>query len=198
MLSIFLLVHFLFMHSSIAKMPTGQIQFSRSVVSNSLQPHELQHSRFPCPSPTPRPCSNSCLSSQWCHPTISFSVILFSSCFQSFPASGSFPVSQFSSGGQSIGVSASASVLPVNIQDWFPLGWTGWISSQSKGLSRVLQHHSSKASILLHSAFFVVQLSHPYMTTEKTTGQSELQLFSKEVAHVWDAPIGRSFSENGS
>ena len=138
MLSIFLLVHFLFMHSSIAKMPTGQIQFSRSVVSNSLQPHELQHSRFPCPSPTPRPCSNSCLSSQWCHPTISFSVILFSSCFQSFPASEYFLMNQFfKSDGQNIGASASASILPMNIQDWFPLGLTSLISLQSKGLSRV-------------------------------------------------------------
>ena len=154
MLSIFLLVHFLFMHSSIAKMPTGQIQFSRSVVSNSLQPHELQHSRFPCPSPTPRPCSNSCLSSQWCHPTISFSVILFSSCFQSFPASGSFPVSQFSSGGQSIGVSASASVLPVNIQDCFPLGLTGLIFLQPKGLSWIF----SNSKVHKHK-FFVAQLS---------------------------------------
>ena len=106
--------------------------------------------RLPCPSPTPRACSNSCPSSQWCHPTISSSVIPFSSCLQSFPASGSFPMSRlFASGGQSIGVSASASVLPMNIQDWFPLGLTGWISLQSKGLSRVFQHHSSEALIFL-------------------------------------------------
>ena len=98
-----------------------------SVMSYSLQPHGLQHTRFPCPSPTPEAYSNSCPLSQWCHPTISSSVIPFSSCPQSFPASGSFPVSQlFTSGGQSIGVSASASVLPMNIWDWFPLGWTGW------------------------------------------------------------------------
>ena len=137
---------------------------------NSLWPHGLQHARLPCPSPTPGACSNSCPSSQWCHPTISSSVIPFSSCPQSFPASGSFPVSQlFASGGQSIGVSASASVLPMNIQDWiFPLRWTGWISLLSKGLSRVFSSHSLKASILWNSAFFMVQLSHPYMTTGKT------------------------------
>ena len=100
-------------------------------------PHGLQHARLPCPSPTPEASSNSCPLSQWCHPTISSSVVPFSSCFQSFPASGSFQMSHFfTSGGQSIGVSASASVLPKNIQDWFPLGWTGWISLQSKGLSR--------------------------------------------------------------
>ena len=109
---------------------------SVSVMPDSLQPHELQHARPPCPSPTPGACSNSCPSSWWYHPTISSSVIPFSSCLQSFPASGSFQMSQFfSSGGQSIGVSASASVLPMNIQDWFPLGWTGWISLQSMGLS---------------------------------------------------------------
>ena len=108
-------------------------------------PMDCKHSRLPCPSPTPGACSNSCLLSQWCHPTIQSSVILFSSCLQSFPASGSFPMSQFfTSAGQSVGASASASVLPVNIQNWFPLGWTGWISLQSKGLLRVLQHHSLK------------------------------------------------------
>jgi len=116
-------------------------QFSHSVISNSLQPQGLQHARLPCPSPTPGACSNSCPSSQWCHPTISSSVIPFSSCLQSFPASGSFPMSQFfSSGGQSIGASASASVHPMNIQDWSPLGWTGLISLQSKGLSRVFSN----------------------------------------------------------
>ena len=101
------------------------VQFSRSVMSNSLRPHGLQHPKLPCPSPTPGACSNSCPSSQWCHPTISSSVVPFSSYLQFFPASGSFPISQFfTSGGQSIGVSASASVLPMNIQDWFPLGLT--------------------------------------------------------------------------
>ena len=106
----------------------SSVQFS-SVVSNSLRPQGLQHARPPCPSPTPGVDWNSCPLSGWCHPTISSSVVLFSSCFQSFPASGSFPISQlFASGGQIIGVSASASVLPMNIQDWFPLGWAGWIS----------------------------------------------------------------------
>ena len=119
-------------------------------MSDSLQPHGLQHTRPPSPSPTPRVYSKSCPLSWWSHPTISSSVIPFSSCPQSFTASGSFQMSQlFTSGGQSIGVSASASVLPVNIQDWFPLGWTGWISLQSKGLSRVfhntiVQKHQSK------------------------------------------------------
>ena len=135
-------------------------QSSHSVVSDSLQPHGLQHTRLPCPSPTPRACSNSCPLSLWCHPTISSSVIPFSSHLQCFPTSRSFPVSQFfTSGGQRIGVSASASVLPMNIQDWFPLGWTGWISLQSKGLSGVFSNHSSKASILRCSAFFMVQLT---------------------------------------
>ena len=107
----------------------SSIQFSRSVVSNSLWPHESQHTRPPCPSPTPGVYSNSSPSSWWCHPTISSSVVPFSSCPQSLPASGSFPVSQlFAWGGQSIGVSASTSVLPMNTQDWSPLGWTGWIS----------------------------------------------------------------------
>ena len=107
----------------------SSVQFSHSVVSNALQPHGLQHAKLPCPWPTPRAYSNSCPSSQWCHPIISSSVVPFSSCLQSFPESGSFPVSQFfTSGGQSIGGSASASVLLMNIQDWFPLGWTGWIS----------------------------------------------------------------------
>ena len=119
---------------------TPSVQSSHSVVSNSLQPHGPQHARPPCPSPTPRVYPNSCRSHQWCHPTISFSVVPFSSCPQSFPASRSFQMSQFfASGGQSISVSASASVLPLNIQDWFPLGWTGLISLQSKGLSRVSQ-----------------------------------------------------------
>ena len=115
----------------------------------------LQHARLPCPSPTPGACSNSCPSRRWCHPTISSFVVPFSSCLQSFPASGSFPMSQFlASGGQSIGVSASASVLPMNIQDWFPLGWTGWIFLQSKGLSRVF----SNTRVQKHQ-FFSAQLS---------------------------------------
>ena len=117
------------------------VQFSHSVMSDSLRPHGLQYPRPPCPSPTPGVYSNSCPLSQWCHPTISSSVIPFSSCLQSFPASGSFQMSQFfTSGGQSFGVSASALVLPMNIQDRFPLRWTGWISLQSKGLSRVFSN----------------------------------------------------------
>ena len=113
------------------------VQFSCSVVSDSLLPHELQHARPPCPSTTAGVYPNPCPLSWWCHPTISSSVVPFSSCPQSFPASGSFQMSQlFTSGGQSIGVSASTSVLPMNTQDWFPLGWTGWISLQSKGLSQ--------------------------------------------------------------
>ena len=119
----------------------SSVQFSRSVMSDSLQPHESQHARPLCPSPTPRVYSNSCPSSWWCHPDISSSVIPFSSCLQSLPASGSFPMSQlFAWGDQSIGVSASASVLPMNTQDWSPLEWTGWISLQSRGLSRVLSN----------------------------------------------------------
>ena len=134
---------------------TGSVQFSHSVVSDSLWPHESQHTRPPCPSSTPGVYSNSCPSSRWCHPAISSSVIPFSSCPQSLPASGSFPMSQlFSWGGQSIGVSASASVLPMNIQDWSPLGWTGLISLLSKGLSRVF----SNTTVQKHQ-FFGAQLS---------------------------------------
>ena len=154
----------------------SSVQSNHSVVSNSWWPHGPQHTMPPCPSPTPGVYPKSCPSSWWCHPTISSSVVPFSSCLQSFPASGSFPMSQlFTWGGQSIGVSAPASVLPMNIQDWFPLGWTGWISLESMGLSNLLQRHSSKASVLWCSAFFIVQLSHPYMNTGQTialTGQT--------------------------
>ena len=144
------------------------VQFSRSVGSDSLWPHESQHARPPCPSLTASVYPNPCPLSRWCHPTIPSSVVLFSSCPQSFPASGAFQMSQlFTSGGQSIGVSASTSDLPMNTQNW-SLGWTGWLSLQSKGLSRVLQHHSSKVQNLQCSAFFIVQFSHPYMTTGKT------------------------------
>ena len=130
-----------------------------------LQPHGLQHSRLPCPSPTPRACSNSCPSSRWCHPTILSSVIPVSSHLQSFPASGPFPVSQcFTSGGQSIGVSASASVLPMNFQDWFPLGLTSWISLQSKGLSRVF----SNTTVQKHQVF-----------------STQLSLWSNSHIHTW-------------
>ena len=131
------------------------VQFSRSAVSNSLWPHGLQHARPPCPSPTPGVYSNSCPLNWWCHPTISSSVIPFSSHLQSFPASGSFPMSQlFTSGGQSIGVSASTSVLPMNTQDWFPLGWTGWISLQSND-----SQESSPTPQFKKHQFFSPQLS---------------------------------------
>ena len=131
-------------------------QFSRLVVSDSLRPHEPQHTRPPCPSPTPRVHPNPCPLSQCCHPTISSSVIPFPSCPQSFPASGSFQMSQlFASSGQSIGVSASTSVLPMNTQDWSPLGWTDWISLQSKGLWRVF---STTTTVQKHQ-FFGAQLS---------------------------------------
>ena len=137
-------------------------------MSDSLRPHGWQHARLPCPTVSPRVCPNSCPLSQWWHPTISSSVSPFCSCPQSFPTSGSFPVSLlFTSGSQSIRSSASALVLPVVIQGWFPLALTGLIFL-SMGLSSLLQHHSSKASILWHSAFFVVQFLYPYMTTGKT------------------------------
>ena len=134
---------------------TSSVQFSRSVVSDSLRPHELQHARPPCPSPSPGIHSNSCPSSWWCHPPISSSVVPFSSCPQSLPASESFPMSQlFTRSGQSTGVSALASVLPMNTQDSSPLEWTGWISLQSKGLSRVF----SNTTVQKHQ-FFGAQLS---------------------------------------
>ena len=172
-------------------------------MSNSLQPHGPQHSRPPCPSTTPVAYSNSCPLSKWCHPTISSSVIPNSSCPLSFPASGSFQMSQpFASGGQSIGVSASTSILPMNIQDWSPLGWNGWTSLQSKGLSRVFsnttvqKHQFFSAQLSFHgvaksrtrlsdftffhfSAFFIVQLSHPYMTTGKTIALTRWTLLAK-------------------
>ena len=148
----------------------SSVQSSRSVMSDSLWPKGQQHARLPCLAPTPGVYSNLCPLSRWWHPTISFFVIPFFSRLQSFPASGSFQVSHlFASGGQSIGISASTSVLPTNIQEWFPLRWTGWISLQSKGLSRVF----SNTTVPKHQ-FFGTQLSsqsnssHPYMTTGKT------------------------------
>ena len=130
----------------------SSFQFSHSVISDSLRPHELQHTRPPCPSPTPRVHPNSCPSSRWCHPAISSSVIPFSSCPQSLPASESFPMSQlFAWGGQSIGVSALASFLPKNTQGWSPSEWTGWISLKSKGLSRVF----SNTTVQKHQIFSV-------------------------------------------
>ena len=142
-------------HREVKQLQFSSVQFSRSVVSDSLWPHESQHARPPCPSQFSRVYSNSRPSSQWCHSAISPSVVPFSSCPQSLPASGSFPISQlFTSGGQSTGVSASASVLPMNTQDWSPLGWTGWISLHSKGLSRVF----SNTTVQKHQ-FLDVQLS---------------------------------------
>ena len=141
----------------------SSVQFTHSVVSDSLRPHRLQHTRPPCPSPTPGVYSNSCPSSRWCHPTISFSVFPFSSCLQSFPASESLAMNWlFTSGGQSIGVSASASVLPMNTQDWSPLGWTYWISLQSKGLSRAFPNTTvQKHQFFCAQLSLIVQLSHP-------------------------------------
>ena len=163
------------------------VHFSCSVVSDSLWPHGLQHSRLPCPSPTLRVYPNSCPLGQWCHPTISSSVISFSSCPQSFPASGSFQMSQFFPwGGQSIGVSASASVLSMNIQDWFPLGWTVWISLVQGTLKILLQHHNSKASILWRSAFFIVQLSHTYMTSVKTIALTRWTFVGKVMSLLFN------------
>ena len=143
----------------------NSVQFSWSVMSNSLWPHGLQHARLPCPSPNPGACSNSCPLSQWYYPIISSSIIPFSSCLQSFPAWWYFPVSQlFASGGQSIGASASASVIPINIQDWFSLGWTGWISLQSKGLSIVF----CNTTVQKHQLF-----------------DAQLSLWFKSHIHTW-------------
>ena len=179
MLLYILVVHyFLFHHMNIPQfirllvwVVSGlPVQFLCSVVSDSLWPHEPQHSRPPYPSPIARVYPNPCLLSHCCHPTISSSVIPFSSCLQSFPASGSFPMSQlFTSGGKSIGASASTSVIPMNTQDWSLLGWAGWIALHSKGLSRVF----SNTTVQKHQFFgtqlsFIVQFSHPYMTTGKT------------------------------
>ena len=142
-------------------------------MSSSLQPHGLQQARLPCPSPTPRVYSNSCPSSWWCHPTISSSVIPFFSCLPSFPASGSFPMNQFfASGSQSIGASASASVLPMNIQDLFPLGWTGWISLLYKGLLRVFS-----STTVQKNQFFGTQLS--------LWSNSHIQTWLLEKPQLW-------------
>ena len=149
---------------------SDSVQFSSvSRSCSSLQPHEPQHNRPPCPSRTPGIYPNSCPLSRWCHLTISSSAVPFSSCLQSFPTSGSFQMSQlFTSGGQNTGVSALISVLPMNTQDRFPLGWTGWTSLQSKGLSRVFSNTTvQKHQFFSAHLFFIVQLSHPYMTTGK-------------------------------
>ena len=155
-------------------------------MSNSFRAHGLQHVRLPGPSPSPRVSSNSCPLSWRCYPIISSSVVPFSSCPQSFPAPGSFQMSQlFTSGGQNIGV-YSFRILPMNTQDWFPLGWTGWISLQSNGFLSLLQHHSSKASILWHSAFFIVQFSHPYMTTGKTIALTRWTFVGKVMSLLFN------------
>ena len=147
-------------------------------MSDSLRPHESQCTRPPCPSPSPGVHSDSSPLSQWCHPAISSSVVPFSSCPQSLPASKSFPMSQlFTSGGQSTGVSALSSFLPKKSQGWSPSEWTGWISLQSKGLSSLLQHHNSKVSILQHSTFFTVQLS----PLSKLWGQSVFSLLTSNA-----------------
>ena len=151
----------------------SSVQFSCSVLSDPLWPHGLQHARLPCLSPT---------RDGWCHPTISFSVVPFTSCFQSFPASGSLPMSQFfASGGQSIGVLELATVLPMNIQNWFPLGWTAWISLQSKTLSRVFSN-----TTVQHSAFFIVQLSHPYISTGKTIALTRWTFVGKVMSLLFN------------
>ena len=171
----------------------SSVQFSHSVMSDSLRPHGLQHARPPCPSPTPGVYSNSCPLSRWCHPTISPSVVPFSSFLQSFPAPGSFQMSQFfASDGQSIGSSASASVLPMNIQDWFPFRLTGWISLQSKGLSRVFSNTTIQKPILRRSAFFIVQLSHPYMTTGKTIALTTWTIVGKVMSLLFIRCLGWS------
>ena len=157
----------------------SSVQFSCSVVSDSVRPHGLQHSRLPCPSPAPRVCSNSCPLSWWYHPAVSSSVIPFSSCLQSFPASGSFPVSQFfPSGGQNIGASASATVLPMNIQDWSPLEWTGWISVQSKGLSRVFSSTTLQKHPLFRSQLLSVRPTLSFSYCVHTSTLYYLRLYS--------------------
>ena len=156
-------------------------------MSGSLWPHRLPRSRLFCPSLSPRVCSNSCPLSWWCYPTISFSVASFISCPQSFPGSWSFAISQlFTSGSQNIGALASASVLAMNIQDWFPLGLTGLISLQSRGLSRVFSNTTvQKVSILPHSAFIMVQLSHPYLTTGKPIALTIQTFVGKVMSLYW-------------
>ena len=166
----------------------SSVQFSRSVVSNSLRLYGLQHARPPCPSSTPGVYSNSCPSSQWCHPAISSSVVPFSSRLPSFPASGSFQMSQlFTSGNQSTGVSASTSVLPMNTQRLisFRMDWLDLLAAQGT-LKSLLQHHSSKASTLLHLAFFRVQLSHPYMTTGKTIALTRWNFVGKVMSLLFN------------
>ena len=166
----------------------NSVQFNHSEVSDSLWPHGLQHARPPCPLPTHRVYSNSCPLIRWCHPTILSSVIPFSSCPQSFSASRSFQMSQFFAwGGQSIGVSASTLVLHMNTQDWSPfrMDWLDLLAVQGT-LKSLLQHHSSKASILQCSAFFIVQLSHPYITTGKTIALTRQTFVGKVMSLLFN------------
>ena len=160
----------------------SSVQFSHSVMSHSLQPHGLQPARPPCLSPIPGVYSKSCPLNQWYHPTISSSVVPFSSCLQSFPASGSFPMRQFF-------YQVAASVLPMNIQDWFSLGFTGWISLQSEGLSTVFNTTVQKHQ---HSAFFIVQLSHPYTTTGKTMALTRWTFVGKVMSLLLKCCLGWS------
>ena len=158
-------------------------------MSNSLWPHELQHSRPPCPSPTPGVYPNTCPLSRWCHPTISSSAVPFSSCPQSFPASESLQISQpFISDGQSIGVSASTSVLPINTQDWSPLGWTGWISLQSKVLSSVFFNTKVQKNQFFQCSafFFIVHLPHSCMTTRKTMALTRQTFVDKVMSLLFN------------
>ena len=165
----------------------SSVHFSCLVVSDSLQPHGLQHPRLLCPSPAPGACSNSCPSSRWCPPSISSSVIPFSSCLQSCPTLETFPLSQlFTSGGQSTGVSASTSVLPMNIQGGFPLELTGIWSSWSPRDSQESSTPQFKASVLWCSALFMVQLSHPYMTTGKTIAMTRWTFVGKVMSLLFN------------
>ena len=176
-------------HLSLLRSPHTEsfssVQFSHSVVSDSLRPHESQHARPPCPSTTPRVYSNSCPSSRWCHPAILSSVVPFSSCPKSLPASGSFPMSQlFTWGGQSVRVSASASVLPMGLIS-FRMDWLDLLAVKGT-LKSLLQHHSSKVSILQHSAFFTVQLSYPYMTIGKTIALTRRTFVGKVMSLLFN------------
>ena len=156
-------------------------------MSDSLQPYGLQHARLPCSSPTPRVNSNSCPLGQWCHPIISSSVIPFSSHLQSFLALGSFQMSQFfTSGGRRIGVSASASVLPMDIQDWFSLGWTGWIFLHSKGLSKLFSNTIVQKHQFFDIQLSLVQLSHPHMTTRKTIALTRRSFVGKVTSLLFN------------
>ena len=178
--------HQIILEKALSVSATITVQFSCSVVSASLQPHGLQHSRPPCPLPTPGACSNSCPSSRWCHPIISSSVVLFSSYLQTFPASGSFPMSQlFASGGQS---SFSFSLSPSKEHSGlisFRMDWLDLPAVQGT-LQSLLQHHSSKASILLHSAFFMVQLSLPCITNEKTIALNRQTIVGKVMSLLFN------------